>query len=170
MPKPSGPEYGNFYQRYIDLVTGDNVLTILENSVAPLQDFLISLENKDLSYAYAPGKWTIAQLLQHIIDTERIFSYRALCIARGEKQSLPGFNENSYADAAPATNRKLKGIAEELLTIRKASIILFRSLEKEKALNLLGTASNNPISVNAIGFIMVGHVLHHQQVILEKYS
>lgn len=169
MARPNENEYGAFYQAYIDQVTGEDVLLALKDSVLPLEVFLLSLENTDISYSYAPGKWTIGQLLQHMIDTERIFAYRALCIGRGEKQPLPGFDENSYADAAPAAKRKLKGLSKELITLRKASIILFRSLKKEKVISRLGTASEKNISVNALGFIMVGHVLHHKNIIKELY-
>ena len=104
-----------------------------------------------------------------MIDTERIFAYRALSIGRGEKQPLPGFDENSYADAAPAAHRKLKGLSEELLTLRKATIILYRSLDKEYSLQKTGVASGKNITVNALGFIMVGHVLHHVNIINERY-
>jgi len=169
MPRPLSGDFAPFYQGYVDHAKGENVVDILASSYEPLQTFLQELESKDLSYSYAPGKWTLAQLLQHMIDTERVFSYRAMCIGRGEKQGLPGFDENEFAAAAPAEGRKLKGLAEELLTLRKATIILFRSLDKENALNKTGIASGQPISVNALGFILVGHVLHHEFIINERY-
>jgi len=169
MARPTEGEYGAFYQGYIDQVSGEDVISVLEESLLPLEAFLKSLENTDISHTYAPGKWTIGQLLQHVIDTERIFAYRALCIGRGEKQPLPGFDENTYADEAPATKRKIKGITKEILTLRKASIMLFRSLKKEKAISRTGTASEKTISVNAIGFIIVGHVLHHINILKERY-
>jgi uncharacterized damage-inducible protein DinB len=169
MARPQTGDYGNFYQNYINLVEGDDAVAAMEQSIKPLESFFQILENADLQYSYGPGKWTLAQLLQHIIDTERIFAYRALCIGRGEKQRLPGFEENEYAEASPAANRKLKGLSEELLTLRKASIILFRSLAKENALDKKGIASEQAISVNALGFIIIGHVLHHIKVISERY-
>ena len=169
MPRPTEGEYGAFYKGYIDLVNGEDVLAALENSALPLESFLQSLRDVDLQQTYAPGKWSIGQLLQHMIDTERIFAYRALSIGRGEKQPLPGFDENSYADAAPAAHRKLKGLSEELLTLRKATIILYRSLDKEYSLQKTGVASGKNITVNALGFIMVGHVLHHVNIINERY-
>lgn len=169
MARPLASEYGAFYKHYIDLTTGENAVKVLEESMEPLVAWLASLPEEKLHYAYAPGKWTIAQVLQHMIDTERIFAYRAMCIGRGEKQALPGFDENAYADAAPAAGRKLKGLSEELITLRKASIILYRSLDKEQVLAHAGTASGLSISVNALAFIMAGHVLHHKQVILERY-
>lgn len=169
MARPQPGDYGKFYQNYIDLVNGDDVITALEDSMHSLQKWLDSLEGKDLSYSYAKGKWTLAQLLQHVIDTERVFAYRAMCIGRGEKQMLPGFDENEFAHAAPAAGRKLKGLTEELITLRKASIILFRSLSKENALDKRGIASENPVTVNALGFLLIGHVLHHQGIIEMKY-
>jgi uncharacterized damage-inducible protein DinB len=169
MARPQPGDYGNFYQGYIDHVVGEDVLVALEGSIQPLQKWLDSLDGKDLSYSYAEGKWTIAQLLQHMIDTERVFAYRAMCIGRGEKQMLPGFDENEYAFAAPAASRKLKGLAEELITLRKASIILFRSLAKETVLERRGMASGNPVTVKALGFLIIGHVLHHQRIIGMKY-
>jgi hypothetical protein len=169
MARPTTGEYGSFYQGYIDLVSGEDVVLVLEQSYEPLQQWLASLENGNLQHSYAPGKWTIAQVLQHMIDTERVFSYRAMCIGRGEQQALPGFDENAFADAAPASGRKWKGLTEELLTLRKATIILYRSLQKEGALNKIGTASAIPVSVNALGFMMAGHVLHHMNVIERKY-
>lgn len=169
MPIPQQGEFAPYFQGYISLVQGDEVLSVLEDSFSPLQTWLQSLENVDIQYSYAPGKWSIAQVLQHMIDTERVFSYRAMCIGRGEKQPLPGFDENEYAASAPAGNRKLKGLSEELHTLRKASIILFRSLDKENALQKTGVASGKNTSVNALGFIMAGHILHHQSIINSRY-
>ena len=169
MPRPQPSEYNHFYKAYIDRVEGDDAVKVLESSLTPLKNWLSGLDGKDLSYRYATGKWTIAQVLQHMIDSERVFSYRAMCIGRGEKQPLPGFDENEFADAAPAKERKLKGLAEELITLRKATIILFRSLAKENALENSGTASNHPISVNALAFILAGHMLHHINIVDTRY-
>lgn len=169
MARPEAHEHGAFYQHYIELTTGNHPVEVLEQSMEPLQLWLQSLPEEKLHTAYAPGKWTLAQVLQHMIDTERVFAYRAMCIGRGEQQALPGFDENEYAAAAPAAGRKLKGLSEELMTLRKASIILFRSLDKQEVLHAMGTASGQPISVNALGFIMTGHVLHHINIVQERY-
>ncbi len=169
MPRPQTGDFGSFYQPYIDKVAGEEVVEVLENSYPVLESWLSTLVDADLQKSYAPGKWTLAQLLQHMIDTERVFAYRAMCIARGEKQALPGFDENSYAAAAPAGHRKWKGLAEELLTLRKATIILFRSIAKENSNDSSGTASGKTITVNALGFIMAGHILHHMQIVNERY-
>jgi uncharacterized damage-inducible protein DinB len=169
MPRPSIKEFAPFYQGYVELVKGEDAVKVLEESYLPIQNWLTSLEAAELEYAYAPGKWTIAQVLQHMIDTERVFAYRAMCIGRGEQQPLPGFDENAFAAAAPAAGRKLKGLAEELLTLRKATIILFRSLQKENVIEKTGIASGKSISVNALAFILAGHILHHIQIINERY-
>ncbi len=169
MPRPASTEYNIFYQPYVDKVQGDDVVAILEASLPQLDHWLQSLAGRDISFRYAPGKWTIGQVLQHMIDTERVFSYRAMSIGRGETQPLPGFDEIKYADEAPAAQRKLKGLAEELTTLRKASIILFRSLSRENVLHRIGTASEFPVSVNALGFLLVGHVLHHIHIIETRY-
>jgi hypothetical protein len=169
MARPKPEEYNSFYQTYIDLVEGDDVVSVLETSYERLQEWLQGVQHLDLQYAYAPGKWTVSQVLQHMIDTERVFAYRAMCIGRGETQPLPGFDENNYAGAAPAAGRKWKGLAEELLTLRKASIILFRSLDKENVLSNTGTASGSSVTVNALGFMLAGHLLHHLNIINTRY-
>src|SRR5205085_163428 len=94
MPRPEFSEYGSFFQRYIDYPPGDDARQVLNDSIAPLEQFLSTIPEGKLRYAYGQGKWTIAQLLQHVIDTERVFAYRAMCVARGEEQALPGFDEN----------------------------------------------------------------------------
>lgn len=168
MPRPQQDEYGTFFERYILNTTGDDVVKELERSAVPLQNFLNSILEEKGGHRYAPGKWTIRQLIQHMIDTERVFAYRAMCIARGEDQPLPGFDENTYADAAPADNRSLQGLVSEMMMLRQASIALFRHISPE-ALMTKGIASNNPISVNALGFLIVGHALHHKNILEERY-
>lgn len=119
-------------------------------------------------FAYAAGKWTLKELLQHVTDTERVFIYRAMCVARGEKQSLPGFDEDMYAANSNANARSWKSLAEEFLAVRQSSRLLFESFTEEM-LNQSGTANNRPIHVNAIGFILVGHALHHMHIARERY-
>lgn len=168
MQRPTTGEYGHFFQRYIDKAAGDNAINVMEESYAPLQTFLSEIPENKADYAYAPGKWTIKQMLQHIIDTERIFAYRALCISRGERQSLPGFEENDYAAIATAKDRTLADLIEELLLVRKSIILLFKYLHEEDLMRI-GISNNNPLSVNALAFITVGHALHHKEVLLERY-
>lgn len=168
MPRPLASEFGRFYQGYIDRATGDNALQVLEESYAPLQQFLAEIPTGKADYAYAPGKWTIKQMLQHIIDTERIFAYRALCISRGEQQALPGFEENDYAANATAAGRTLPDLIDELLLVRKSIIVLFRHLTEED-LTRVGISNKHPLTANAVAFITVGHGLHHKAVLEERY-
>lgn len=168
MPRPQTGEFGAFYERYINYTTEDDPVRLLENSVQPLKEFLSEIPVEKAGYAYAPGKWTVRQLLQHLIDTERVFGYRAMCIARGEQQPLPGFDENLFAGNATATNRPLDDLAGELLLIRQCTLTLFRNFD-ETALFRKGIASNNPVTPNAIAFIVIGHCLHHEKILKERY-
>lgn len=168
MPRPQYAEYGTFFQRYVDYPSGDDALQVLEASVPSLKQFLDGLPENKAQFFYAPGKWTIAQLLQHVIDAERVFAYRAMSIARGEQQPLPGFDENGYADNAPVNKRTIADLSAELLLMRQTTILLYRSMSDE-GLMRVGTASNHAITPNALAFIAVGHMMHHQKIINERY-
>ena len=168
MPRPTAAEFAPFYNTYVSKTQQHDVVEELLLSVAGMAAFLDALPAEKADYAYAPGKWTIKQVLQHCIDTERIMAYRALCVARGESQSLPGFDENGYAATAQVGHRSLKQLTDQLLHERASSVLLFQSFADTDLLRL-GTANGQPISANALGFIIVGHVLHHQQVLTERY-
>lgn len=168
MARPQTSEYAPFYENYVSSCVGDEVATVLNNSWDALTFWLGTITEEKLSYSYAPGKWTVAQMLQHIIDCERIFAFRAMCIARGEKQSLPGFDENAYAELGNAEHRSLDAIKKELIALRQATITLYNSFLPSD-LKTKGVANNHAITVNALGFILVGHVLHHQRVYEERY-
>ncbi|MCF8464611.1 MAG: DinB family protein [Flavobacteriales bacterium] len=166
--RPEKSAYGAYYQSYIQLVEGEDVLSVLRASVQHSHEFWSSLTEEQGNFRYTEGKWSIKELLQHIIDTERIFSYRALAIARGEITALPSFDENAYARNCLADSRLLSEMVLELLTLRKSTTQLFDSFSEEK-LDAIGTASNNPLSARAAGFIIAGHELHHIQVVKERY-
>jgi hypothetical protein len=168
MPRPIPGEYSPFFQKYIDLTKGDDVRQELKNSMEPIKKFLFSLPEDKAGYAYAEGKWTIRQLLQHMIDTERVFAYRAMSISRGEQQPLPGFDENLYASNAKAEGLSLQELSEEFLLLRKSSVLLFMNMTDE-GLVRFGTASDYKVNPNAIGFMLVGHALHHKQILTERY-
>lgn len=170
MPRPQTADYGKFYQPYIDNTFGyeDDVKQLLQKSEQQISDFLESIPIEKYDYAYAEGKWTLKELLQHLIDTERIMSYRALSVARGEKQSLPGFDENNYAVNAPINHRNWNELVAELMHVRKSSMLLFQSLTEEN-LQKTGTVNNYPSTANVFGFIIVGHMLHHQKIVKERY-
>lgn len=168
MSRPLSIEYGVFYKGYVDLVPEESLEVAMANAWQELVEALASLPALIADHAYAPGKWTVKQLLQHIIDTERVFSYRAVAIARGESQALPGFDENSYAEHAHVSERDLDAMKEEMLALRR-SVLLMYSGFTEEMLSRSGVASNNSVSVRALGYITVGHVRHHLSILRERY-
>lgn len=162
-------EYGQFYANYLAQVSDEyNLVEELEISVHRLVKFVREIPMDKFDYRYAEGKWTIKDILLHLIDAERIFAYRALRFARNDKTELPGFEENSYVDEADANKRSIQDLLTELLVVRQASLSLFKSFSEEQLLRN-GIASNNPMSVRALGFIIIGHQNHHQKVFEERY-
>lgn len=166
MNLPQTHEYPVWYEPYISLVDQD-VMHILKKQATDFPDFLKGLSKKG-DYAYAPGKWTIKQVAGHIIDSERVFSYRLTCFARGEIHGLPAFDENEYVDNAHFQDRTLSSLAEEFNLLRSANLFLFKSLT-EKELNRSGIASERQITVRALLFVIAGHLMHHVQVIKDRY-
>ncbi|GAA4329527.1 DinB family protein [Flaviaesturariibacter amylovorans] len=156
-----------FYHRYIARAEAPTLAgtLALRHGVLPL---LRALPAAKWDFAYAPGKWTIKELVQHLIDAERIFAYRALCFARGESAALPGFEEDDYVRTSEAGRRSPESILSELERLFASTDDLFASLSEE-ALERSGNANGNPIYVRAIGYIVSGHVLHHRAVLEERY-
>ena len=168
MPKPSPATYISYFKRYIDQVPEEDLMPAFKNQTAGLAVFLKSISEEKSNYAYAGGKWTIKELLQHVIDTERIFNYRALCIARGEKQGLPGFEENDYAANSYANNRSWGSLVSEFLSLRQSTEMMYESFNAAVMGNA-GTSNNNPVTVASLGFTTVGHFYHHKKVLQERY-
>jgi len=166
MNRPQTHEYPAWAETYIKLV-GENVIELLEKQAIEFPDFINSLIEK-ADYAYAPEKWTIKELIGHIIDTERVFVYRLMCFARGEQHALPGFEEDDYVANAHFSDRSLLSLSEEFAHLRKSNLYLIKSLT-EKELNRSGTASERQITVRAILFVMAGHIMHHVGIIKERY-
>ncbi|WP_214227302.1 DinB family protein [Pedobacter sp. B4-66] len=166
MNRPQTHEYPVWAETYIKLV-GDDVMEQLEKQATEFPDFINSLIEK-ADFAYAPGKWTIKELIGHIIDSERVFVYRLTCFARGEQHALPGFEEDDYVANAHFSDRSLLSLSEEFALLRKSNLYLFKSLT-EKELNRSGTASERQITVRAILFVMAGHIMHHLGIIKERY-
>lgn len=161
--------YPAYFEKYISKVDSTTPKEAIEKYAETVNNFFKEIPEEKHLYKYAEGKWTIKEVLQHIIDAERIFSYRALRIARKDKTPLPGFDENAYADAANNTNsRDWQDLIEEFIIVRKASDLLIKSFTDEQ-FQQVGTTSNNPTSVEAISYIMYGHILHHIQVLKERY-
>lgn len=168
MAKPNFTDYPEYFGRYISQVAEDDLGTAFRNQQPVIQQFLHSISEKESVSVYAPGKWSIKRLLQHVIDAERIFNYRALCIARGETVSLPSFDENRYADNSDGDARSWESLASEFLHLRVSTEDLYNSFTPQM-LNTKGKASDKDITVLSLGFITVGHVIHHKKVIEEKY-
>jgi hypothetical protein len=168
MPTKKDCVAADFYHPYINLVKEENILKAIKKSAAQLKKFLKTIPAKKVDYAYAEGKWTIKEILQHLIDGERVFTYRAVTFARKDATSLPSFDENIWAQNAKANNRKWKDLIEEFKAVRKSTEQLFQSFDDEQLLST-GTASNKTINVLALGFICAGHSAHHIKVIKEKY-
>ena len=168
MPKPIEGTFPPYFSTYIDKVKEDNVTDAFRNQQAVVNDFFDGIPAEKTNEGYAPGKWTLKELLQHIIDAERIFAYRSLCIARKEALSLPGFDENEYAANSQANSRSWKSIIEEMKQVRRSTELLFESFSDEM-INQSGLSNNNKITVNALGFIVAGHLVHHVAVIKERY-
>lgn len=157
-----------YYDSYIDLVRDKDILFTLEEQMNFTYAFLLTIDEKKADYAYAEGKWTIKEIIGHLIDAERVFTYRATRFARKDKTDLPGFEENDYVANANFESRTLADLAEELLMLRKSNMYLFNSFTKE-ILSRTGTANGGEISVEAILYIIAGHQKHHMKVINDRY-
>lgn len=168
MPRPNENDFAPYYGRYIAQVNENDIAAAFANQHALIESSLNAVPADKWDYAYAEGKWTIKEVVQHMIDAERIFAYRALRIARKDETPLPGFDENTYAPASEAGRRTAAELIEEFVTVRKTTELLFRSFTNEM-LQHKGTASNQPISVNALGFITLGHFYHHKNILEERY-
>ncbi|NML23911.1 DinB family protein [Pseudoflavitalea sp. G-6-1-2] len=156
------------YKGYTDLVTEINPVDGLLKSTKQFRKLINSIPKQKADYAYAPGKWTLKELLQHIIDSERVFVYRSLHMARKDAAALPGFEENDWADASRGKERKWKDLIEEFFFLRKANELFFVSLNEQQLLQT-GTANNNTVSVAALALAIAGHLRHHIGVIEKRY-
>jgi uncharacterized damage-inducible protein DinB len=157
-----------FYKNYVKQVDQTDMLTAMRLSGYRTLELVHSIPEKKMDYRYADGKWSIRELLCHMIDAERIFAYRALRFARNDKTNLPGWEENDYAPQANASNRSLKKIADEMQHLRISTIDMFEGFTEEM-LTRKGTANNNEMSVVALGFIIPGHETHHRNILKERY-
>ena len=161
-------EYSTFNATYINAAGNVEMIEELEICLHDFIRFVQNIPMDKFDYRYAEGKWTIKDIIQHIIDTERIFAYRALRISRNDKTPLPGFEENHYVDNTNANSRGIQDLLTELSAVRPSNLFLFKSFSEDQ-LKRIGIASDNEISVRAIGFIIIGHQKHHQKVFQERY-
>jgi len=156
------------FKGYISKADDTEVIKAIRRNTKEMRKLLKSIPAKKRQYAYAEGKWTIQELLQHIIDAERVFVYRALTFARRDTTSLPGFNENTWAVHANNTKRKWKELVEEFIILRAGTELFFESLSDEDLL-FTGSANNNPSNALAMGYVVAGHAKHHLLIIKERY-
>lgn len=168
MYRPGRNEYAPYYERYTSLVTGDDIPGTFASQPAELRSLLAGVPEDRGSYAYSDGKWTVKELLSHIIDGERIFGYRALRISRGDKTPIEGFEQDDYIANSNANNRSFADLIEDFEVSRRANVITLNNLD-EAALMRVGTASDNPVSTRALITIMIGHVTHHLNILKERY-
>ena len=167
--KPKSGDFNPYYDRYISLIGDDDIIEVLEEQRKTSEKLLETFTEKQGNYSYADGKWTVKEVLGHVIDTEKIMAYRALAFARGEKQSLPGFEQDDYVAESNFNNRSLDDLINEFLTARESNIILFNSFDEE-ILNRRGTASDSEVTVLALIYIIAGHEKHHMKFLREKYG
>jgi hypothetical protein len=166
--RPEPGEYAPFYEKYVALVAGNDIVGILEAQRLQMMQLFAARGERDGNFRYAPEKWTVKEVVGHVSDTERIFAYRALRIARGDATPLSGFEQDDYVRAAAFGDRSLADLAEEFVHVRSATVALFRSLGKDAWVRR-GVANKNEVSVRALAFIVAGHELHHRRILEEHY-
>jgi hypothetical protein len=165
-PEPN--EYAPYYSRYISLISGQNILAILESQAQETTALLSAHSEADGDLRYAPEKWSVKEVCGHLSDTERIFAYRALRIARADQTPLAGFEQDDYVRNGPFGHCPLADLVEDLARVRRATLSLFRSLD-QAAWRSRGVANNHEVSVRAIAYIIAGHELHHRRILEERY-
>lgn len=166
--RPQKKDYIPYFETYINLIPEDDIISALKANHQTILDFIEDIPRQKLNYFYDDGKWTVKQVINHIIDTERIMSYRALRFARGDNQKLLGFDENLYAANANLTNTNAQILADEFDSVRLSNILMFRQLS-EKELLLKGQMASGEVNVLSLGYFLCGHAQHHITIIKERY-
>jgi hypothetical protein len=166
---PDASEYAPYYGWYISLVKAGDILAALAEQAEETWALFAGLSDVQGHYRYAPEKWSVKEVLGHVIDVERVFAYRALRIARNDRTPLPGFEQDDYVRYGGFASQRLADLIEEFVCVRRANLMLFQQFSPEAWMRL-GTADEKAISVRAIAYIMAGHELHHRQVLKEKYG
>ncbi len=162
-------EYGEFYGGYLNRIEGDaELIPSLENNTEEMVRFLKSIPANKWSHRYQPGKWSILEMVQHLIDTERIFQYRALSFARNEQNPLPGFDHDMYVQQSAGDHRKAGELIKEFRAVRTSGVFMFKSFTDDMYRNI-GVMNEANASARAIGFIMIGHALHHKEILSNRY-
>ena len=166
--RPAAGEYAPFYETYVSLVKSNDIVTALETQRLQTAQLFAARSERDGNFRYAPDKWTVKEVVGHLSDSERIFAYRALRIARGDQTPLSGFEQDDYVRSGNFGSRTLADLAEEFALVRAASVALFKSLENE-AWERRGSANKNEVTVRALAYIIAGHELHHRGMLEERY-
>jgi hypothetical protein len=165
--RPQPDEYSEFAARYVDLVGNEPITDLLTSLQQSTYDLFVNLDPARAGHAYAEGKWTVKQVLGHMCDTERVFTYRALVFSR-ESITLPGFDQDVYMEGTTFNNRSLESLANEFKIIRESSLYLFKSFTEEQSIKK-GIASGSPFSVRAYAYMTAGHEMHHINILKERY-
>ena len=166
--RPEPGEYAPYYDRYISLIQGNDILATLDNGRRQMMLLLSGRDEADGNFRYAPEKWNAKQVLGHVCDTERIFAYRALRIARGDQTPMEGFEQDDYVRNGPFADRPLSELIDDYIAVRRATLTLLRNLD-EAAWSRRGVANKNEVTVRALAYIIAGHELHHRRILEEKY-
>jgi hypothetical protein len=166
--RPAASEYAEYHDKYISLVPGDDILNTLEKQWPDTAALLSARKEAEGNLRYAPGKWSVKEVLGHVIDAERVFTYRALRIARNDKTPIEGFEQDDYVKYGPFGQCSLALLVEEFKSVRLATVSLFRALD-ESAWLRRGVANKYEVSVRAIAYSIAGHELHHRRILQEKY-
>lgn len=166
--RPNKNDYDTYYEGYLNLVQGNDIHKILAVQSIETQEVLNSFPKSMGDFSYQHGKWTVKQVIGHLMDTERVMAYRAICIARNEKQSLPGFDQDDYVKAANFNNRDLFDLVYEFRLLRESNMLLAKGLDPED-FKKRGTANNKEVTVLALFYIIAGHEKHHMNVLLDRY-
>jgi hypothetical protein len=169
MRRPADTEFAPYYGTYISLVTETDALAVLEKQPTELRQLAAGVGSDREAFRYAPDKWSIREVLGHIIDTDRVFGHRAFCIGRGEPQPLPGFDQDAYLATSDFDTRPLSQLVNEFTTVREANLLVLRHL-RSTDWDRTGTASGHPVSVRALAFMMAGHVRHHCRILQNRYG
>lgn len=169
MNKPQAGEYNSYFQKYVDLAGNGNFSDLLEKNTKESLNFFKSIPSGKHTFRYADKKWTVKEILMHIIDTERVFAYRALVCSREDSATvLYSMNEDWYAAHTNVTDRSMDSLVDEFLIVRKNTEILFKYIGEEQS-KFMATIGKDKITARALGYIMIGHVMHHSNVIKERY-
>jgi hypothetical protein len=166
--RPQPGEYATYYDRYISLVQGDDILNALDQQRRQTMLLLSGRNDEDGDFRYAPGKWSAKEVLGHVCDTERVFAYRALRISRADATPMEGFEQDDYVRNGPFAQRPLADLVEDFIAVRRATLSLLRNLD-EPAWSRRGIANKNEVTVRALAYTIAGHELHHRKILEEKY-